>query len=409
MKGETIQNIIHTSGLPWDESVVRARGKLGFSFSMTPEERWDWFVEGKHREVYESAHRQLGLMNLPDDPGPYGSLAQYWVCCFYSDYGPPGTFLDYGAIKGPPFLQIPCPKDLVGNPWILSVERGRSLIQKRHGLRGESDLIRWFWNLEAASEVGRLALRRVHALDLPGAYAMAWVCCFLPEGAKWMADRVPSLLKRFPQLAHWSHFTCSGQTQRDGVRAYPFVIDWSEGADEKFREKATMWDLLQRGIRLEIEADAHGNNRMALRWLPELVNVADLRMAVEYAHRYYCERLQRGARLSTLQWLVKDRTSLAKAIPSQRAQSAVRRYEADDASFEQLLCEEALIPEVQEEYRELVDTHHVSPARRQSASGDIKLLRKRVYDRVRAWLVKAGFDPKVQRKPPWWKEVLPNS
>ena len=162
-------------------------------------------------------------------------------------------------------------------------------------------------------------------------------------------------------------------------------------------------------MNLSVQTDLFGNTTITLRWRPELVGVNELRMAVEYAQRCYREgRSWFKQQATPLHTLTTQFVHRAKVIPfDQRKISAQARYQAGEATFEQLLCEEALIPEVQEKYQEYVLTYQKSPARRNSALRDIRLLRKAVYDRVRAWLVEKEQAPKVQKSPPWWSQVLP--
>ena len=169
-----------------------------------------------------------------------------------------------------------------------------------------------------------------------------------------------------------------------------------------------MWDLQERGINLGIQSDSLGNIKITLSWRPELVRVDELRKAVEYAQRYYHERPGFKQRTTPLRTLTEQFVHRAKVIPSdQRKRSAQIRYQTREATFEQLLCEEALTPAVQKQYQEYSLSYRQSPARRQSALEQIRLLRKEVYDRVRSWLIETGQLPKVQKHPPWWSEVLP--
>jgi len=402
VRKETLQNLLHRFSPEWDASVVESRDKLGFSFDLGTQERWDWFACGKHIQVRNSAYREMKELGLP------GELAEYWICCFYSNYRQPSGLINLTAVEGPPFLELPCPSSFLDERWTASIEEARSKLMSKHRLKQESDLTSWFWNVDASTEVGIVALEEVKNLHLPEPYAMAWICCFLPPGAKWMADRSLPVVERFHQFADWRQFICTGDYQRRRVRAYPFVIDWNEDADEKYRESTTMWDLRERGMNLGIESDSVGNMTMTLSWRPELVRIDELRKAVEYAQRYYHHMPGLKGQTAPLYTLIKQFVNRAKVIPiNQRKQSARVRYQSEEATFEQLLCEEALTPEVQKEYQEYVSTYRQSPARRKPALKEIRSLRKEVYDRVRSWLIEAGQPPKVQRHPPWWSEVLP--
>ncbi len=178
MKKETLQNLLH-GFIPFrEESMSESREELGFSFSLSVQERGDWFADDRHTEIRKRAHQEMEVLKLPNE------LAEYWICCFYSNYRQPNGMLDLPAIKGPPFLQIPCPTSFLSEGWTTSIRKVRSSLMSKHELNQEDDLIKWFWNLEAASEAGTVALSEVRNLRLPECYAMAWVCCFLPQGAK---------------------------------------------------------------------------------------------------------------------------------------------------------------------------------------------------------------------------------
>ena len=401
MRKETLQNLLHQFYPEWDESIFKSREKLGFSFTLSGLDRWDWFASGKCLEVSQCAKQQVATLKMPVE------LVEYWVCCFYSNYRQQNGIMDLTAVKGPPFLEILCPSSVVGEKWTQSLNKARSELMSKYSLKMDTDIIVWFSSPEASSEVGSIALNKVKNLSLPESYAMAWVCCFLPQGAKWMVERVLPILKRFPQLAGWRQFICSVQHQPRRVRAYPFVIDWSEGADEKYSRSTTMWDLQERGIDLATESDALGNMRMKLSWRPEVVQVNELRQAVEYAQRYYYERL-RPPHKSPLHILTEQFIHKAKVIPTdQRKLSASHRFTSGETTFEQLLCEEALTPEVQNEYQKYSSLYQKSPASMKTALKEIRSLRKKVYDRVRSWLLDSDQVPKVERHPPWWSDVLP--
>ena len=100
MKKETLQNLLHGFFPEWDESVLENREELGFSFSLSVQERWDWFADGRHTEIWKRAHQEMKVLKLPDE------LAEYWLCCFYSNYRQPNGMTDLPAIKGPPFTPI---------------------------------------------------------------------------------------------------------------------------------------------------------------------------------------------------------------------------------------------------------------------------------------------------------------
>lgn len=170
-----------------------------------------------------------------------------------------------------------------------------------------------------------------------------------------------------------------------------------------------MWYLKERGIYLSVGSDPKGNVTMGLSWRPKLVGVDELRKAVEFAQRYIHEQPGFKKRSTPLRGLIKQFSNNAKAIKlDERKQSALVRYESGEATFEQLLCEEALTPEVQKEYKELISNYRQSPSSRNPSLKIIRILRKKVYDRVRLWLINIDQTPEVKRNPPWWSEVLPD-
>jgi hypothetical protein len=77
MKRDTLQNLLHNYYPDWDASVLKARAEMGFSFSLSPKECWDWFVAGKHMEVRQRSRSEVEALGLPAEPGWFGGLAQY--------------------------------------------------------------------------------------------------------------------------------------------------------------------------------------------------------------------------------------------------------------------------------------------------------------------------------------------
>lgn len=401
MKKETLQNLLHTYFPDWDMSINQARNKLGFSFNFNGQQKWKWFVTGRHTEVRKYAEQEINNLHLP------GEMTVYWVCCFYSDYQQHDGINSLTEVKGPPFLEFPCPSSTLSGAWKDSIEKSRDKLMNKYNLRADDDLVGWYWDLKGANELGSIALEEVRGLKLADYYAMAWVCCFLPQGAKWMSNRSVSILERFPQFTDRRQFICSSENPRRRVRAYPFVIDWVEGADAKYRSVTTMWDLQERGIEFGMESDPSGNVRVSLSWRPELVRINELRQAVEYTQRYYRKRMK-STQSTPLHHLVSQFIHRAKVIPvDQRKKSAQVHYTSGDVTFEQLLCEEALRPDVQNRYKEYSTVYHKSSARAGSSLRKIRRLRKEVYDRVRAWLVNSGKMPKLARDSTWWTDVLP--
>ncbi len=408
MKRETMQVLLHCYYPEWDASMSRARTELGFSFSLSPEECWDWFATGKHAEVSRRSRTEVERLGLPAEPGWYGGLVQYWVCCFYSDYKS-ARAADLEAIKGPPYLVLGCPSTTLGDDWKTSIDEARSGLLAKHQFADLYDLAGWFWEGKGSIEVGAKALEVMRGMGLPESYAMAWLCCFLPDGTKYMASRSAPVLDRFPQFAHWREFRCSGQRADRRPRAYPYVVDWAEGADKKYRESTTMWDLTERGMDLGCTIDASRNIQMSLTWHPELVGLDDLRMGVKSAQRYYRDRLRSKGQATPLQGLVDGFAQRAKAgVPGQRVMAVRALFASGEATFEQLLREEALTPEVQNRYREYAAACGKTSAQRQPSLRRIRQLRKEVYNRVRWWLAETGLSPRVERHPRWWKEVLPD-
>ena len=230
MKKETLQNLLHNYFPDWDNSVKEPGKNLGFSFGFNIQQRWDWFATGKHIEVERYAEQELRNLKLPAE------MAIYWICCFYSDYHTQNNVIDLTKVEGPPFLEFPCFSQTLGKTWQESIENARRKLMNNKYIKTNDELIGWFWDLEDAKELGEIALNEVKSLNLKDYYAMAWVCCFLPQGAKWMANRSLLLLEHFPQFANRRQFICSDEYSRKSVRAYPFVIDWVEGADAKYRK-----------------------------------------------------------------------------------------------------------------------------------------------------------------------------
>ena len=193
MNRQTIQNLLHRYFPEWDASVLRVRTELGFSFSLSPRECWDWFATGKHMEVRQRSRSEVEALKLPAESSWYGDLTQYWVCCFYSDYKATGV-VNVKAIKGPPFLVLSCPSSTLGDDWRISIDKARSELVAKCELPNLTELGGWFRLHDGATEAGKRALDAVKALGLPESYAMAWLCCFLPDGTKYMAPRSAPVL-----------------------------------------------------------------------------------------------------------------------------------------------------------------------------------------------------------------------
>ena len=158
MRKETLQNLLHRFSPEWDESILKSRKELGFSFDLDERQCWDWFASGKHMDVRQLAQREVENLRLP------AQLAEYWVCCFYSNYHESNGISDLTKIKGPPFLVIPCPSSFLGDDWMASVGKARSELMGEKELQQDTDLIKWFWDIEATSEVGMLAFKAVESL-----------------------------------------------------------------------------------------------------------------------------------------------------------------------------------------------------------------------------------------------------
>ncbi len=86
--------------------------------------------------------------------------------------------------------------------------------------------------------------------------------------------------------------------------------------------------------------------------------------------------------------------------------SYINRYSSGQTSFEQLLVEEMLQPEMQEEWRRYSDSVK-SPVARDKKR---RALAKRVYDRVRKNLAAVGPTPRLQRDSvPWYQGLFPDT
>lgn len=261
MHPQTLQRLIHHWMPQWDGSILKARQSLGFSLDMRPQQTWEWLASGSHSQTHNHAVQELANMGLPEE------LASYWRCCFYSDYiGPDGT-KDLSAIKGPPFLQISCPLDYLGEEWRQSVEHGRR--QAETPVYTASALA----INQGYRELGHMATEEVERLGLPEAYVAPWLCCSLPPGRKWSA---PSGLAAIGLATgrsmhciqspdEWNDFRCPHLEATRRHRAYPTGIDWEEPPEtgdtttldeqgQKTVKNRSSWPSVVRGIQFEVHS-----------------------------------------------------------------------------------------------------------------------------------------------------------
>jgi hypothetical protein len=71
MRKETLQNLLHQFFPEWDESVLKNRKELGFSFDLDERQCWDWFASGNHTDVRQLTRREMENLRLP------AQLAEY--------------------------------------------------------------------------------------------------------------------------------------------------------------------------------------------------------------------------------------------------------------------------------------------------------------------------------------------
>lgn len=136
MHKQTLQSLLHFYFPEWDESIMENREKLGFSFNLRGKESWDLFAEGKHLQVRDCASQEITSLGLPDE------LAEYWVCCFYSDYYRINGVINLPELKGPPFQELCCPASFLGKEWEKSINKTRAEFMSKYGLVEEKDLER---------------------------------------------------------------------------------------------------------------------------------------------------------------------------------------------------------------------------------------------------------------------------
>ena len=108
MKKETLQNLLHQFFPKWDESIIKGRKELSFSFDLDGRQCWDWFVSGKHMDVRQLARREVENLRFP------AQLAEYWVCCFYSNYHEPNGTMNLKKNKRAAFSGDTMPLVILG-------------------------------------------------------------------------------------------------------------------------------------------------------------------------------------------------------------------------------------------------------------------------------------------------------
>jgi hypothetical protein len=180
MRKQSIQNLVHRQP-GWEASIEEARKALGYRHDLEAAECWQWYAGAKHAQVRAASEKAVNDLQAPP------ALVHYWQRCFYADYQPDDT-RSYASILSPPFLVIPCPGVSLGRRWQKSLDKGKRL-WRRHDLGHAGPIISWLRWEDHALEAGRTALAAVGELGLSAAYALPWLCCLLPEGTKWAAER----------------------------------------------------------------------------------------------------------------------------------------------------------------------------------------------------------------------------
>ena len=405
---QTLQRLIHLWIPAWDDSILKARQAVGFSPDTRLQETWEWLAAGNHAQIHTLAAQEVTKLDMPEE------LASYWRCCFFSDYIKPDGAKDLSAISGPPFLQIACPSDLLGAEWTKSVARGRS--QAETPVYAASALV----IDQGYRELGQMAIEEVQRLGLPEPYMAAWLCCSLPperrrsahSGLAAIGLTTGKPMSWIQSPDDWNDFRCPYLEATRRHRAYPTGIDWGQPPEtngmaaldeesQKMPRKQSSWPSVLRGIQFEIHSGKDRATMLWMGWNPAFVDISDLRYAVEHYQREYGRReVERTGDVLTR--LLRDHIHQAKQPHYARLESGLRRYGSGEASFEQLLIEEALQPDTQDEWNSFCNST-ASPQRRVRKQRE---LLGRVYDRVRRRLVTAGHRPRLAHRLPSWHEDL---
>lgn len=351
MKAETAERVL-SLWLPWVRSILEAREEVGFSLDFTDNERWQWIVAGGHRRARDLGLAALERLALPD------LLVTYWMSCLYSPYA--ASQGSFAAVRGRPWLRIPCPatEDLA---WRSAVAGAKAAIMAAHGCQDEDQLAwRFFYGL--SEKVGDIALSEIQRLGRPPEDAARFVCCLLPAGAKWMADRATPVFSRQPQLLPWRDFACSSchRPRPKALPPTPFVR-WAGRLHSQVVELE--WDM-----GLVPKEDVHD----------------------------FIDRLYERKRANT--HAVRALVHRAKALlPSEKRaiiEDQIRRYRLGEADLDELLWEEW--------ERELPDLEaDLAQADEHDRSRIIGERANRIYERVTKRLRRAGLQPPRQR-PGWW-------
>ena len=287
MAEKALENVLHYKCPEWNGSIRSARAEVGFSFDLRGRQLWEWLVSGGHTKVLEVTGREVTKLGTEE-------FYKYYLCCFYSDYERPGGTIDFGAIKGPPWVKLKCPATQFGEDWQKAIQNAREYIDRKLGQKeglssGKSsgEFMSWYIGDRGCDEVAKYAIQQVRQLGMKEENALLLVCCMLPVKVKWLVDKSGTMFKRFPQLMDWEHFalTCPNRIARRRVRAYPSGIDWSEGVKPPDNFPILPSKL---GIHCQIASDADSRLTLSVAWDPLIVTgVKEVKEAIEYLRKYY--------------------------------------------------------------------------------------------------------------------------
>ena len=294
MTEKALERVLHYKCPEWNNSIRSARSEADFSFDLLDRELWGWLVSGGHEKVKEITDRETRNLGVEQ-------FFEYYLCCFYSDYEQPSGTIDFEMIKGPPWVELECPAIRFGEDWRRSIQNAREDIDRRLGHSSElangkisGEFLSWYFERDGAYEVTKLAKNEVERLGMEPVNSLLWVCCLAPIEVYRMVDRSRLIYDRFSQLIDWDHFRlkCPNREFRRRVRAYPGVIDWSEGLSppEDFPVLPA-----RPGIHYQIVRDSSSRLTLNVSWDPMIVTsekelaaaTRDLRRYYKLAHRPY--------------------------------------------------------------------------------------------------------------------------
>ena len=155
---------------------------------------------------------------------------------------------------------------------------------------------------------------------------------------------------------------CPRRETHRRVRAYPTGVDRGEWVPESIQEgleaqgispadqeehqrrwEESEWPFLLRGIRFSTRGDPSQQPRIGIEWDPRLIDVNDLRRAVEFAQKEYGAHFYERHE-GTFHRLIRSNVHSAKQPLNDRKAAAVVGYESGASTFQELLVEEALQP-----------------------------------------------------------------